>query len=217
MVTAMDGITASGAKIASILRAIDEIAFQTNILALNAAVEAARAGAAGQGFAVVADEVRNLAQRSAQAARETHALIQESVEMSESGRRTTAQVVEAIGSITERTAQVRTLVDQVSLGAQEQTRGVDQIAKSIALMERVTQQSAAGAEESASAGQELSAQAVFDAGRGRAHADPGPRRALAGCEMDGGFQSAWRFSAAWAGKAKALRGLNPPSIALHAR
>lgn len=159
MVTAMDGITASGAKIASILRAIDEIAFQTNILALNAAVEAARAGAAGQGFAVVADEVRNLAQRSAQAARETHALIQESVEMSESGRRTTAQVVEAIGSITERTAQVRTLVDQVSLGAQEQTRGVDQIAKSIALMERVTQQSAAGAEESASAGQELSAQA----------------------------------------------------------
>jgi methyl-accepting chemotaxis protein len=159
MVTAMDGITASGAKIANILRVIDEIAFQTNLLALNAAVEAARAGAAGLGFAVVADEVRKLAQRSAHAARETHTLIQESVEMSESGRQTMARVVQSIGSIVERTAQVRTLVDEVSLGAEEQARGADQIAKSIALMERITQPSAAGAEESASAGQELSAQA----------------------------------------------------------
>ena len=56
-----------GQDIPKMVKAIDEIAFQTNILALDAVVEAARAGEAGLGFAVVADEVRNQAQRSARA------------------------------------------------------------------------------------------------------------------------------------------------------
>jgi methyl-accepting chemotaxis protein len=159
MVVAMGDIKASSDKVAKIIKVIDEIAFQTNILALNAAVEAARAGEAGMGFAVVADEVRNLAQRCAQAAKDTAALIEESIVKSNDGKTKVDQVAVAIRAITEESAKVKTLVDEVSLGSQEQTRGIEQIAKALTQMEQVTQQSAANAEESAAAAEELTAQA----------------------------------------------------------
>ena len=159
MVEAMGDIKASSDKVAKIIKVIDEIAFQTNILALNAAVEAARAGEAGMGFAVVADEVRNLAQRCAQAAKDTAALIEESIVKSNDGKTKVDQVAVAIRAITEESAKVKTLVDEVSLGSQEQTRGIEQIATALTQMEQVTQQSAANAEESAAAAEELTAQA----------------------------------------------------------
>ena len=139
----MGDIKASSDKVAKIIKVIDEIAFQTNILALNAAVEAARAGEAGMGFAVVADEVRNLAQRCAQAAKDTAALIEESIVKSNDGKTKVDQVAVAIRAITEESAKVKTLVDEVSLGSQEQTRGIEQVAKALTQMEQVTQQSAA--------------------------------------------------------------------------
>jgi methyl-accepting chemotaxis protein len=159
MIVAMSDIKTSSDKVAKIIKVIDEIAFQTNILALNAAVEAARAGEAGMGFAVVADEVRNLAQRCAQAAKDTAALIEESIVKSNDGKTKVDQVAVAIRAITEESAKVKTLVDEVSLGSQEQTRGIEQIAKALTQMEQVTQQSAANAEESAAAAEELTAQA----------------------------------------------------------
>ena len=144
---------------ANIIKTIDEIAFQTNILALNAAVEAARAGEAGMGFAVVADEVRNLAQRSAQAARDTAGLIEESMAKSSEGTARVAVVAEAIGSITGAVAKARGLVDEVSVASRQQAQGIDQVTQAIAQMEKVTQGTAATAEESAAASEELSAQA----------------------------------------------------------
>ena len=159
MVVAMGDIKASSDKVAKIIKVIDEISFQTNILALNAAVEAARAGEAGMGFAVVADEVRNLAQRCAQAAKDTAALIEESIVKSNEGKIKVDQVAVAIRAISGESARVKTLVDEVSLGSQEQTRGIEQVAKALTQMEQVTQQSAANAEESAAAAEELTAQA----------------------------------------------------------
>ncbi len=158
MVVAMGEINTQSGKIAKIIQVIDEIAFQTNILALNAAVEAARAGEAGLGFAVVADEVRNLAQRSAQAAKDTASLIQESISKSNEGKTKVDQVAVAIRTITTESAKVKTLVDEVSLGSQEQARGIEQVGKAIVQMERVTQSTAANAEETASAAEELNAQ-----------------------------------------------------------
>ena len=159
MVLSMQEITGSSDKISKIIKVIDEIAFQTNILALNAAVEAARAGEAGMGFAVVADEVRNLAQRSAQAAKDTAALIEESIAKSNEGSQRLEHVAQVIHAITESAAKVKTLVDEVNLGSQEQARGIEHISKSIAEMDRVTQANAASAEQSASASEEMSAQA----------------------------------------------------------
>ena len=159
MVEAMDGINSSSQKISKIIKVIDEIAFQTNILALNAAVEAARAGDAGMGFAVVADEVRNLAQRSAQAAKDTATLIEESIQRSNSGKVKVDQVAGGIHTVTAETAKIKVLVDEINLGSVEQSRGIDQISRSITEMEQVTQSNAASAQESAAAAAELSSQA----------------------------------------------------------
>jgi methyl-accepting chemotaxis protein len=78
-------IQVSGEDIGSVIKLIDEIAFQTNILALNASVEAARAGVHGKGFAVVAEEVRNLAAKSAGAAKDSQNLITVTVEKAAAG------------------------------------------------------------------------------------------------------------------------------------
>ncbi len=159
MVGSMGEINESSEKVSKIIRVIDEIAFQTNILALNAAVEAARAGEAGMGFAVVADEVRSLAQRSAQAAKDTAALIEESITRSREGSAKLQDVAGSIRSITASATKVKTLVDEVSLSSEEQSRGIELVANAITQMDKVTQQNAANAEESASASEQLTAQA----------------------------------------------------------
>lgn len=159
LVRSMTAIRESSGKVTKIIRRIDEIAFQTNILALNAAVEAARAGDAGMGFAVVADEVRNLAQRSAQAARDTAALIEDSTADAASGAARVEAVVAAMSAINASSSLVRDLVDDVSVASRQQAAGIGQVTQTIAQMERLTQGTAAAAEETASASEALNTQA----------------------------------------------------------
>ncbi|HUK32483.1 MAG TPA: methyl-accepting chemotaxis protein, partial [Vicinamibacterales bacterium] len=159
MVASMTAIRESSNKVAKIIKAIDEIAFQTNILALNAAVEAARAGEAGMGFAVVAGEVRSLAQRSAQAAKDTAILLEESITRSQEGTGRVEQVAHSISSITENVRRVKGMVEEVRHASAQQAQGIDQVTQALAQMESVTQTTAATAEESAAASEELNAQA----------------------------------------------------------
>ncbi len=156
---AMADIKSSGDSIATIIKTIDEIAFQTNILALNAAVEAARAGESGKGFAVVAEEVRVLAQRSAQAANETTGRIQDSIGRSGRGVELTDRVAHRLNDILAEVRRVDELVAAITEANREQSEGLNQLNSVVGLMDSTTQSNAASAEESASAAEELSAQA----------------------------------------------------------
>jgi methyl-accepting chemotaxis protein len=159
MVAAMDDIKRSSDDIAKIIKTIDEIAFQTNILALNAAVEAARAGEAGMGFAVVADEVRSLAQRCAQAAKETAGKIEDAVQKSAKGADISAKVAQSLQEIVGKARQVDEMAGEVAAASQEQSQGIAQVNTAVTQMDKVTQSNAASAEESASAAEEMTAQA----------------------------------------------------------
>jgi methyl-accepting chemotaxis protein len=164
VVSTMQAIHSSSAKISEIIGTIDGIAFQTNILALNASVEAARAGEQGRGFAVVAGEVRQLAQRSAQAAREIKSLITSSVEQVESGSRVVAGAGETMKELVGNAGRIRQLLGEISTAAREQSTGIGQVGAAVQDLDRMTQQNAALVEESAAAAAGLKQQAVALAG-----------------------------------------------------
>jgi methyl-accepting chemotaxis protein len=159
VVNTMKGINESSKQIADILSVIDGIAFQTNILALNAAVEAARAGEQGRGFAVVASEVRSLAQRSAQAAKEIKALIGESVTKVDAGTRQVEQAGDTIQALVVDVKRVSELMRSIAEASAEQSRGVQQVNKTVTEMDKVVQQNASAVQESAAAAEGMRQQA----------------------------------------------------------
>ncbi|MDP1989586.1 MAG: methyl-accepting chemotaxis protein [Syntrophales bacterium] len=159
MAGAVGEITRSSEETGKIIKTIDEIAFQTNLLALNAAVEAARAGEAGAGFAVVADEVRNLAMRASDAAKNTSNLIENTIKAVRKGNELTNATQEAFKENATISKKIAQLVDEIATASEEQANGINQVNTAVSEMDKVTQSTAASAEESAAASEELNAQA----------------------------------------------------------
>jgi methyl-accepting chemotaxis protein len=108
------------------------------------AVEAARAGEAGLGFA--------------DAARDTENLIGESISRSKGGKTRLDELAAGIQSITDATTTVSTLADEVRTGSREQSRAMEEIERALVRISDVTQKAASNAEESAAAGNDLTAE-----------------------------------------------------------
>lgn len=157
---AMSEIGDTSSEIAKIIKAVEDIAFQTNILALNAAVEAARAGQAGKGFAVVAEEVRSLASRSAEAAMTTTELIEKTTSAIANGKNIVDLTAKTFEEIRESSYFLERLIDEISCATNDQAESIKQINVGVEQISSVIQNNTITAETSTATSEELLARAT---------------------------------------------------------
>ncbi|MBN8724939.1 MAG: CHASE3 domain-containing protein [Acidobacteria bacterium] len=127
--------------IGNIITTVNDLADQSNILAINAAIEAARAGEQGRGFAVVAQEVKNLADQSKTATKEIRTILvdiqkatnlvvmsmEKASKAVETSVKQSMNAGESIKSLAKTIAENAKSITQISVSAQEQSIGMDQL------------------------------------------------------------------------------------------
>ncbi|MCP4133377.1 MAG: hypothetical protein GY754_20585 [bacterium] len=171
----MTKISSSSSEMMNIIKIIGDISDQINLLSLNAAIEAARAGDAGRGFAVVADEISKLADQTATSLSDIGTLIRENDDEIKKGISNVNETVDTISviiegfnsisimmaniseymqqqiatnlAVNEEMSNVNTKSDEIKYSTQEQRIASDEIVKSIALINELTQENATGADK----------------------------------------------------------------------
>lgn len=157
---AMDKIQKSSKQVVGAIKAIEDIASQTNLLLLNASIEAARAGEAGKGFAVVAGEIGGLADESADAVNTTRNLINVSLDEIEKGNTIVNDVIASLDNAVERVRIANGMIQETAQVADVQMKSIDQIRDGIRDMSQVVSDNSAMAEETSATSEELAAQSV---------------------------------------------------------
>lgn len=160
MLLAMEEIEDKSNQVERIIKAIDDIAFQTNILALNAAIEAARAGVYGKGFAVVADEVRNLAGKSADAAAETSILIESTINAVKKGVNIVDHAAKTLGDVMDGSEKSKEMVSEIAGSMVTDAKSISEVSKGLEEVSKVVQQNSATSEESSASSQDLNENAA---------------------------------------------------------
>jgi methyl-accepting chemotaxis protein len=142
-------------------KVINDIVFQTKLLSFNASVEAARAGDQGKGFAVVAEEVGNLAAMSGNSSKEINELLEKSISrvgstISETKKRIDTLIKEGhmkvdqgtkvaercetiLDQIVSNVSSVKILMGDVTVAAEEQSKGVKNISDAMNMLDNTTQ------------------------------------------------------------------------------
>lgn len=158
LIRAMSEIQESSAGIEKVVKAIEDIADQTNLLSLNASVEASRAGKAGLGFAVVAREIRELAAKSSKSVSQTTELIERSLTAVQNGVAIADDTVESLSAVVAGAKEIAGSVEKISRASQNQKMILQEIVNSVTMIEGVVHSNITGAQESASTSTELSKQ-----------------------------------------------------------
>jgi len=163
---------------------INDISDRTNLLSLNASIEAARAGEYGKGFAVVADEIGKLAEQAGENTKNISQIVQKTNESTEKsfmalnkaivnieqifeGLRTFGQVVNKIGQLTHDDMSINNILkedaqhflnraNEIMKAMEEQKGGINEIVKSISLINDTTQNTSAASEELSASSENIS-------------------------------------------------------------
>ncbi len=99
--------------------------------------------------------MRSLAGRSASAAREIKTLIEDSVAKVDSGARLVEESGTNLSEIVTSVQKVAAIISEISVASSEQTSGIEQVGRAVALMDEGVQQNAALVEEAAAASESI--------------------------------------------------------------